>query len=89
MQLLNTLARAISLIAATCIVLLVALYPRLIATESSEIPFEYLPLWMIGMSCAWVHGFGFVPQNRILRIVFSPIVAWPIIAFGIWGIFLK
>lgn len=44
---------------------------------------------LMGMSSAWVHGFGFVPEHRLLRIVFSPLVAWPLITLGAWGVFFR
>jgi predicted membrane protein len=53
------------------------------------VPHGFLALLMMGMSAAWVHGFGFVPQNRILRVLFSPLVAWPVILIGVWGVFLR
>ena len=34
-------------------------------------------------------AFGFVPENRILRVLFSPIVAWPVMIIGTWGVFLR
>ncbi|MBQ5766622.1 MAG: cytochrome bd biosynthesis protein, partial [Burkholderiaceae bacterium] len=43
---------------------------------------------MLGMSFGYVHGIGFVPQNRILQKVFSPIVAWPVMSFGSWMVFI-
>lgn len=83
------LARVVSLLAATAIVAVVVLYPRLIAETAKDVPHGFLVLLLIGMSCAWVHGFGFIPQNPILKVAFSPLVAWPIIAIGLWGVFLR
>lgn len=85
----SILARTVSILAALAIVAIVVLYPRLIATSAAEVPHGFLALLLLGMSCAWVHGFGFVPQNRFLRVAFSPLVAWPVIAIGIWGVFLR
>jgi predicted membrane protein len=42
-----------------------------------------LPLMLIGVSAALVHGVGFRPENRALKILFSPVVAWPLIGVGI------
>ncbi len=83
------LARVVSLLAAITVVAVVVLYPRLIAEDSTSVPHGFLALLMMGMSAAWVHGFGFVPQNRILRVLFSPLVAWPVILIGVWGVFLR
>lgn len=85
----NGLARAVSLLAACAIVAVIVLYPRLIAETAKDVPHGFLVLLLIGMSCAWVHGFGFIAQNRILKIAFSPLVAWPVIVIGLWGVFLR
>lgn len=82
-----TILRAISLIAAVAIVAVVVLYPRLIAEDSAGVPHGALTVLLLGMSCAWVHGFGFIPDHRLLKSIFSPIVAWPLIALGLWGVF--
>lgn len=87
--LVNGLARAASLIAAAVIVAVIVLYPRLVAEDSSSVPHGFLALLLMGMSAAWVHGFGFIPEHRVLRILFSPLVAWPLIAVGVWGVFLR
>ena len=34
------------------------------------------------MSFAYVHGFGFIPENKTLKILFSPLVAWPLMILG-------
>ncbi len=86
---LQKLARAASLLAAASIVAVIVLYPRLVAEDSASVPHGFLAVLMMGMSAAWVHGFGFVPQHRVLRVIFSPLVAWPLIALGLWGVFIR
>ncbi len=83
------LSRVASLAAACAIVAVIVLYPRLIAADAASVPHGFLALLLMGMSAAWVHGFGFVPERRVLRVVFSPLVAWPLIALGLWGVFLR
>ena len=83
-KVLRGLARAVSLLAAVAVAAVIILYPRLVAEDSASVPHGFL-----GMSAAWVHGFGFVPENRILRVLFSPIVAWPVMIIGTWGVFLR
>ena len=82
-------ARAASLLAAAAIVAVLVLYPRLVAADSASVPHGFLAVMLMGMSAAWVHGFGFVPENRILSVLFSPIVAWPVMLIGAWGVFLR
>ena len=82
-------ARAVSLIAAALVFAVTVLLPRLIAVDSAHVPYPWLVTLLLGMSFAWVHGFRFVPQNRFLRVLFSPLAAWPLLALGAWGVFLR
>lgn len=79
---LKTLSRLISLTAAAAVVAVTVFYPRAIAVDSAHVPFGGFVLLMIGMSLAWVHGIGFVPENPWLRRLFSPLAAWPLLVIG-------
>ena len=80
-------ARFISIVAAIAVTVGVTLYPRAIALDMHSVPHGWLVCLLMGMSAAYVYGFGFVPQHPILKIIFSPIVAWPLIAIGTIQIF--
>ena len=70
-------ARGVSLLAALSLMLLVTLLPRgLTVDDGSPIGHGVLTLIMWGMSAGFVHGVGFVPRNRILRLLLGPLVAW-------------
>lgn len=80
---LRTLARFATFAAAIAFAALIVIYPRAIADDMTSVPHGALVGLLIGMSCAWVWGLGFVPQNRLLRLFFSPIVAWALmLGFG-------
>lgn len=83
------LSRAVSLLAAVAVAVVVIFYPRLVAEDTASVPHGFLVVLLMGMSAAWVHGFGFVPENRVLRVLFSPVVAWPVMLIGVWGVFLR
>jgi cyd operon protein YbgE len=73
----NRWVRGSTLATAVALMLLITLMPRGLTTaDGSAISHGLLSLIMWGMSAGFVHGIGFVPRNRILRIVFSPLVAW-------------
>jgi len=73
----NRWVRGSTLAAAIALMLLITLMPRGLTTpDGSAISHGMLSLVMWGMSAGFVHGIGFVPRNRILRIGFSPLVAW-------------
>jgi predicted membrane protein len=76
-------ARAVSLTAGLALSALLMLYPYALGTTMTPMLHTALPLMLIGVSGALVHGFGFRPHNRALKVLFSPIVAWPLIGVGI------
>ena len=82
------MARAVSLTAALAITVTVLVFPRLIALDMHTVPHGWLILLMFGMSFGYVHGIGFVPQNKYLKTLFSPIIAWPVMALGAWMVFV-
>jgi predicted membrane protein len=70
-------ARGFSLGAAITLMLLITLLPRgLTSADGSAISHGLLSLIMWGMSAGFVYGIGFVPRNRVLRVVLGPVVAW-------------
>ena len=78
-------ARGISLVTAIALMLLVTLFPRaLTAEDGSPISHGVLTLIMWGMSAGFVHGVGFVPRNRILRVLLGPVVAWLLMGVGLF-----
>lgn len=82
------IARAVSLTAALAITVTVLVFPRLIALDMHTVPHGWLVLLLLGMSFGYVHGIGFVPQNKYLQTLFSPIIAWPVMALGAWMVFV-
>lgn len=69
--------RGATLAAAIAVMLLITLMPRGLATvDGSAISHGLLSLVMWGLSAGFVYGIGFVPRHRLVRIVFSPLVAW-------------
>ena len=73
----NRWVRGSTLAAAIALMLLITPMPRGLTTaDGSAISHGMLSLVMWGMSAGFVHGIGFVPRNRMVRIVFSPLVAW-------------
>jgi predicted membrane protein len=77
-------ARGVSLSAALGLMFLVTLLPRgLTAADGSPINHGILTLVMWGLSAGFVHGVGFVPRNRVLRVLLGPLVAWLWMGLGL------
>lgn len=83
----NGFVRALSVIAAFAVMALVVLYPRAIAEDGASVPHGSFVLLMMGMSVCYIVGFGFVPKNKILRILFSPYMGWALMAVGLFLVF--
>jgi len=77
-------ARGISLALALALMILVTVFPRgLTAIDGGPINHGILTLIMWGMSAGFVHGVGFIPRNRMLRVLLGPIVAWLWMSLGL------
>lgn len=81
-------ARTFSLILALTICLAILGLPQLVVSENGSVDHGWLTILMWGMSAGFVHGVGFVPRNRVLRIVLGPLVAWGVSLLAILA-FLK
>ena len=70
-------AQGISLFTALALMLLVTLLPRALTTaDGSPINHGTLMLIMWGLSAGFVHGVGFVPRHRVLRVLLGPVIGW-------------
>ena len=85
---LSLLARVISIVAAAAVTVVVVCFPRIVAEDMHNVPHGWLVCLLLGMSFAYVHGFGYIPDHKSLKILFSPLCAWPLMALGAAMIFL-
>lgn len=78
-------ARTVSLLAAIAMMLLITVFPRgLTNADGGTISHGALSFVMLGVSAGFVHGVGFIPHNRVLRVVLGPMVAWPGISVALF-----
>ncbi|MCD8339791.1 MAG: cytochrome bd biosynthesis protein [Burkholderiales bacterium] len=76
--------RILSFIFGLAVCGVILFYPRLIAVDMRAVPYGWLVCTMIGVSLCFVYGSGLRIDNKILRTIFSPWVAWPVLFFGIF-----
>jgi predicted membrane protein len=77
--------RGVSLVLALSLMLLITLLPRGLTThDGSAISHGLLTLIMWGMSAGFVHGVGFVPRNRLLRLLLGAAAAWALMGVGLY-----
>ena len=79
----RTWARIVSLTVALAVSAVLMLYPYALGTQMTPMLHTALPLLLLGVSGAFVHGTGFRPEAKALRVLFSPAAAWPLIAAGV------
>lgn len=78
-------ARALSLLAALVLSALLLVMPHLVAVETREIDHGRLSLALLGLSCGFIHGIGFVPLTPFWRVAFGPWIGWPLMLLaGLW-----
>jgi predicted membrane protein len=81
----STLASAIrtaSFIAALMASLALMLFPFLLRNVPETRLHVVLPIALLGVTGAFTHGVGYVPDNKVLRILFGPACAWAMIVAG-------
>lgn len=84
----SSLARGMLLFAAAGLALAVTIYPRGLMQDGVALNHDLLSVLMWGMSAGFVHGVGFDPSNRWLRVLLGPVVAWPLLLLG-WTLFVR
>ena len=78
----NKWGRSLLLTLAAGLALAVIVYPRGLVHEGVLLDHGWLALLMWGICAGFVHGTGFFPDNRALRMLLGPIVAWPVLLPG-------
>jgi predicted membrane protein len=79
------LARAIqiaSFAAALAASLALMLFPFLLRWVPETRLHAALPVMLLGVAGALVHGVGYTPDNRLLRVLFGPACAWTLMVGG-------
>lgn len=82
MNLYSRAARALSLLSAGGLALVIMLYPVALSKGGATPSHGLLTLVMLGISAGFLHGVGFTPRARLLRALFHPLLAWLLMAAG-------
>ncbi len=72
------MTRLVSLGLASAISLLILTAPFLLAARMTPVVHAVLPLALLGVAGCFVHGVGYRPDRMALRVLFSPLLAWPL-----------
>ena len=80
----HSLARVFSFIIAIALSVFVLLFPQHIARDLTELDHGLLSLVMLAMCGCFVHGIGFKPYNMVAKVMFSPILCWPVAGLAVW-----
>jgi predicted membrane protein len=79
----GSFSRALSLTAAAALSLALMVYPYALGNTMDRETHTALPVFLFGVSGAFVHGIGYEPDNRFLRALLGAPLAWILIALGI------
>jgi predicted membrane protein len=79
---LRRVARPVSFGIALVASLLLMLFPFLLRGIDGTRLHTGLPVLMLGVAGMFVYGIGYVPDNKIVRILFGPACAWILIIAG-------
>ena len=74
--------RTISFIVALAASVTLMLFPFLLRHVPPNRVHAALPVVLFGLAGAFVHGVGYRPDNKLLRILFGPLCAWLLVAGG-------
>jgi predicted membrane protein len=74
--------RTASLAAALAASLALMLFPFLLRHVPETRLHSALPVMLLGVASAFVHGVGFTPDNKLLRALFGPACAWALMVVG-------
>ncbi|GGF43563.1 hypothetical protein GCM10011611_57500 [Aliidongia dinghuensis] len=71
--------RALSLLLAVAATALLIAAPFVVARQMSPATHAILPVLLLGISVAFVHGLGYVPRLFFFRALATPLIAWSLI----------
>lgn len=80
----HPLARVFSFLLGVGLSVFILFFPQWIARDSTELDHTLLSLVMLAMCGCFVHGLGFKPYNIVAKLIFSPLLCWPISAMAFW-----
>lgn len=78
----KAMAKWLSFLLATPLSLVFLIHPALMLDSQGNYSHGSLSLVMLGISAGFIHGVSFVPRFWLWKILFSPIVGWPLLLFG-------
>jgi predicted membrane protein len=85
----RVISRVISLALALSASGVLSIAPFMLARNVTGTVHGVLVVLMLGVSAAFIHGVGFVPRTRLVGLIASPMIAWPLILSTATGLLLS
>jgi predicted membrane protein len=79
--------RAASFVAALAVSLALMLFPFLLRHVPETRLHSALPIILLGVTGSIIHGIGYLPDNRLLKILFGPACSWAMMIGGMFLLF--
>jgi predicted membrane protein len=74
--------RGLVFCAALAVMIVITAWPHVFGSTTKDMSHGAAMISMLGMSCGFVYGIGFVPKSRWLALLFSAPVALSLMALG-------
>ena len=84
----NKLIMLISCLLAFPLAAVLLIHPAAMLDDQGGYSHRALMFIMIGISGGFVQGVGFQPRHWLWKIMFSPVLAWPLMIWGYYTWFL-
>ena len=75
-------SRAVSLLLATPLTLLLLIHPAAMLTSDGHYSHRLIMLSMLGISSGFIHGVGFDPISKVWKTLFHPVAGWLLMGLG-------
>lgn len=75
-------SRVLSLLLAAPLALVLLIHPAAMLDGQGGYSHPQLMLVMLGISVGFVHGVGFLPHHWLWRLLFHPLIGWPLMGLG-------
>jgi len=80
----HSLLKALSFLLAAVISVVVLFMPQVIAVDTASLDHGVASVVMWGVCSGYIHGVGFVPRWWPWKLLFLPLIAWPILAYSLF-----
>lgn len=76
--------KLISFVLAIIVSVIVLFMPQVVAKDTASLDHGMATLLMWGVCSGFIHGVGFIPRWWPWKLLFLPLIAWPLLGYGLF-----